>query len=645
MSRNTRTPASGVRNRRSSMSEWASPIGIVALVMLASLVFLAAAGPLIWGSAAARVNTSAVLQPPSSAHLLGSDNLGRDLFARLLAATRLSLLLAVVATLIGAAAGVGLGALTAVVGPRGRRWIGALINLVLAFPGLLVAIFFSVIFGGGARGAVLALAIGSIASFARITQTLAAGIAEADFVASARVLGVRRHRLLARHILPNIAEPLILNTTMACAANLIGLASLSFLGLGVQSPDYDWGLLLNQDLNRIFAEPLPVLAPGLAIVYASLMFQLLGEVWAGRMRDAQPAAHRRRRSDTTAAKSRAGSIGRDQKLVLDIEDLTVSFPRPGGVSRPVRGVSLAIREGEIVGIVGESGSGKSLTALTIADLAPETAQVTWSTNCFLGQNVAGLSRRGRIKLFATGMAMIFQNPASALNPSLRIGTQLTEAIRLHRQASRTEAAERAQASLVQVSLPTGRGMFRARAFQLSGGMRQRTMIAMGLMMHPKLIVADEPTTALDVTVQRQVVDLLTEIRDRTGAAIIFISHDIAVVSQLCDRLLVMYGGHIVEDLPMDQLVASAAHPYTRALLAAVPDMRTDRTRPLPTIDGAPPDPESQSAGCRFAPRCGARTSTCDSQLPNLTRIGVEHKAACWNPVPPNIGERHERPDN
>ncbi|MBV9161076.1 MAG: dipeptide/oligopeptide/nickel ABC transporter permease/ATP-binding protein [Pseudonocardiales bacterium] len=615
---------------RARIRLWRSPMGLIALSMLASLVVLAIIGPIVWGPEAKDADPSAVFQEPSSEHWLGTDNLGRDLFARVLAATRFSIVLAVLATLLGATTGILLGSVTAVVGPRLRRWIGALINLMLAFPGLLVAIFFSVIFGGGSRSVVLALAIAYLPSFARITQTLASGVAGSDYVAAAEVLGIRRHKILVRHILPNIAEPLLLSVTTTAGTTLVGLSGLSFLGLGVTTPDYDWGLLLNQGLDRIYVTPGASLAPGIAILFASLAFQLFGEVWAGQARRGArtaPATDRPRKSQPQAMTSPD-----DDQPVLQVENLTVSIPTTLGMGTPVRDVTLTVRRGEIVGIVGESGSGKSLTALAIAGIPPESAQVSYNKLRFRGVDTGALSRRARQRFLATGMAVVFQNPASALNPSLCIGTQLTEVTRLHNGTPRAEAIKQAQQALTQVALPTDRRLLRSRPFQLSGGMRQRVMIAMGLIHQPKLIIADEPTTALDVTVQRQILDMLRGIRDDTNAAIVLISHDIAVVSQACDRVLVMYGGTIVEDLPADQLNRAATHPYTRALLESVLGMDVDRKQPLRTIEGSPPDPFVMSEGCRFAPRCGNRQTLCDETRPLLSNSGAAHELACWYPV-------------
>ncbi|MFJ6436139.1 dipeptide/oligopeptide/nickel ABC transporter permease/ATP-binding protein [Streptomyces sp. NPDC091416] len=601
-----------------------SPLAWATAFMLVSLVALALAGPSVWGAAADRPDPSAVLRGPSADHPFGTDGLGRDLLARVLTATRPSLLLALAAVLLGAGSGVLVGACTAVLGRRGRRLTAGLINLLLAFPALLVAMFLAVVFGAGTAGAVLALAAAGVPGFARLAQTLAAGVAGTDHLAAARVLGLRRHRLLWRHVLPNIAEPLLLSTTTAAGTTLVALSGLSFLGLGVQPPAYDWGLLLSQGLDRIYAEPLPALAPGLAVLYAALTFQLLGEALAGSVARRGPAPR-------SPAPAPAPSGPAEDGLVLQVEDLSVELPTPDGTIQPVRGVSLSLRPGEAVGLVGESGSGKSLTALAIADLLPYGARVSRRTLRLLGADLAALKPRERDRHLATGLSVIFQNPASALNPSLRIGTQLTEAVRAHRGASRSQAAAEAADALRRVALSPA--LLRSRPHQLSGGQRQRVMIASGLMTRPGLIIADEPTTALDVTVQRQITRLLTDIRRDTSAALLFISHDIALVGEVCDRVLVMYAGTIVEAVPADRLADGARHPYTRALVASVPDLAADRGRPLPTIEGALPDPLVPAPGCPFEPRCPRRRDHCAEQAPPWQEFDETHRVACWHPEP------------
>ncbi|WP_327084883.1 dipeptide/oligopeptide/nickel ABC transporter permease/ATP-binding protein [Nonomuraea sp. NBC_01738] len=593
-----------------------TPAAVISAVLVTLTIVLAIIGPPIWGEAAERIDAAAILQGASAAHPLGTDNLGRDLLARVLVAGRFSLLLALAATLIGAFLGVILGALPSVLGRRGARFVTGTVNALVAFPGLLLAMFTAVVAGLGARGAVLGIGVAIAPSFARLTQTLAASVAGADFVQAARMLGVPRRRVLARHVLPNIAEPLILNLAQALGGALLGLAGMSFLGLGVQPPQFDWGRLLFDGFARFYVSPEVALGPAAAIALAGIGFNLLGDSLA-------------RRAARTAVQGKPerpdAPVARDEPAegaVLDVRDLTVTFP--GGVT-PVRELSLTVRPGEIVGLVGESGSGKSLTAAAVGDLVPYPGTVTYARLRLDGRDMAAMTRQE----LGTGLAMVFQDPMASLNPALRVGGQLAEVALVHQGAGRAEARQRAVDRLGHVHLPDPEKQARRHPHELSGGMRQRAVIAMGLMGSPKLIIADEPTTALDVTVQRQILKLLREVSEETGAATLFISHDIAVVGELCDRVVVMYAGRVVEELPVADLADGAKHPYTRALIASLPDMDTDRDRPLASIPGTQPAPADIGSGCAFAARCALATARCSTDRPLLEMYGKGHHVACW----------------
>ncbi|HEX5620195.1 MAG TPA: dipeptide/oligopeptide/nickel ABC transporter permease/ATP-binding protein [Solirubrobacteraceae bacterium] len=590
-----------------------TPAGALSLAALAALVVLAVVAPVVWGGEAARVDVAHLLEPGSAAHPLGTDALGRDNLARVLVATRDSLLLAVLATVVAAGIGIPFGALPAVLGRRGARAANALIDFSVAFPALLLAIFLAVVLGVGARAAVLAIGIASAPSFARLTQTLAASVGGSDYVAAARVVGVGRWRLLTRHVLPNIAEPLILNTTIAAGYALLAISGLSFLGLGTQPPAYDWGRLLDEALPRIYVTPEAALGPVVAIVAAGLAFNTLGEALA-RGTARRPVRRAGARAAPAAVVPPAGAA------LLDVAGLTVSFA-PVDV---VRGVSLSVEPGEIVGIVGESGSGKSLTALAIAQLAPGSVGGAVS---LWGRDVRVLSRRE----LGTSVAMVFQDPGTSLNPALRIGRQLAEVLEVHAGARRAEATGVAVDRLRSVRIARPEARMAQYPHELSGGMRQRVMIAMGLMGEPDLIIADEPTSALDVTVQQQILRLLDGVSAESGAAVIFISHDMAVVAGLCGRVLVMYAGRVVEELDAGALLGGAAHPYTRALVASVPDMAADRSQPLATIPGRPPEPGEVGDGCAFAPRCAFAGARCHVETPVLRELGARQRVACWFP--------------
>ena len=603
-----------------------NPVGAVAAGLLLVLAVLAVVAPLLWGDAAEETDPAALSQGSTSEHPLGTDALGRDILLRVLVATRYSLGLALLATAICVVAGVLLGVLPSVLGRRAGRLVTAAVNLAVAFPGLLLALFFAVIFGVGARGAVLAIGLAGAPSFARLVQTNVAAVAGRDYVAAARVAGVGRFRLIARHLLPNAGEPLVVNGTVMAGTALLSFAGLSFLGLGVQPPAYDWGRLLGEGLDRIYINPAAALAPGVAVVVAGLAFTLLGESIAQVV--GVRAVRRRRTSE--AGPEPAAAAEAEPDAVLAADDLRVGFPaRGGGWTHPVDGVGLTVRRGETVGIVGESGSGKSLTALAVAQLAPDAAHVTAGR-----LEVAGVAPLGHPDaevrdLLGTRVAMVFQDPMTSFNPSMRIGRQLAEVTRVHERQGRRAALARAVDRLRTVRVPAPERRAHQYPHEFSGGMRQRAMIAMGLMSTPELIIADEPTTALDVTVQRQVLRLLKDVQAGTGAAVVLISHDIAVVAQLCERVVVMYAGRVVEELPVGRLGA-AAHPYTRALLASVPDLATDRDRPLATIPGRPPDPADRPEGCAFAPRCEFADDACRVR-PGLSAVAPEQRAACWHP--------------
>ncbi|MEU5697079.1 dipeptide/oligopeptide/nickel ABC transporter permease/ATP-binding protein [Actinosynnema sp. NPDC020468] len=621
-------------NARRRGSIWSAavrtPLGVCSVVLLAIVVGLALFGPVLWGDRASAIDTDAIGQGPSGAHLFGTDALGRDILVRVLVATRLSMALAVLATAIGVGTGIVLGVLPSVLPRWAARLVVSAVNIAVAFPGLLLALFFAVIFGVGTHGAVLAIAFAMAPSFARLVQTLAASVMGRDFVAAARVAGVGRVRLLTRHLLPNIGEPLVVNATVGAGASLLAFAGLSFLGIGVQAPEYDWGRLLREGLDGIYLNPAAALAPGLAVVLAGLALNMVGETVASvvgvrtpwsRLRT--PPAHEPRVDAPLVPAADA---------VLVVDNLRVSFPRPSGWTTPVRGVSFSVRSGEAVGVVGESGSGKSLTALAVSRLVEAPGVVTADRLEFAGTPLLTSSDRAVRGLLGTSLAMVFQDPMTSFNPTRRVGRQLAEVSEQHHGLSRSKAFARAVDRLTAVRVPAAARRARQYPHEFSGGMRQRAMIGMGLMGRPKLIVADEPTTALDVTVQRQVLRLLAKTRAEEGAAILLISHDIAVVAGTCERMLVMYAGRVVEDLPTAALPGAARHPYTRALLATTVDLETDRDSPLTVIPGRPPEPDQVPEGCAFADRCRFATDRCREEDPVLEELDRTHRVACWHPA-------------
>jgi oligopeptide/dipeptide ABC transporter ATP-binding protein len=626
-----------------------TPLGAGASLLTVAVLALAVLAPLLWGDSAESVDTDNILAGPSGEHWAGTDNLGRDILARTLVATRLSVELALLATAIALAVGLVLGAAPYLLGRRSGRLLSGAVNIAVAFPGLLLALFFAVVFGVGAKGAVLAIALSGAPVFARLTQTLVAGIAARDYVAAARVAGIGRVRILFRHILPNIAEPMIVYATIGAGGALLSFAGLSFLGLGVQSPSVDWGRLLFDGAGALYVNPAAALAPGLAVLLAGLAFALFGETAAKHfgvgVTAGVPLPPARPALDSAGASGAADhdpATTAESDVVLDVRDLEVTFAGPDRPIRPVRGVSFSVRRGEAVGVVGESGSGKSLTALAISRLVDDSGRVDVTRLALLGHDLTEPSTAVQRRMLGTTLAMVFQDPMTSFNPTRRIGGQLAEVGTTHLGLTRREALDRAADRLDAVRIPDAARRARSYPHEFSGGMRQRAMIGMGLMGTPALIIADEPTTALDVTVQQQVLDLLAAIRSADDVALVLISHDVTVVGEVCDRVLVMYAGRIVEDLPAAGLATAALHPYTRALVAAVPDMGTDISAPLATIPGRPVDPADVPRGCAYAARCPLADARCRAEDPPLEQTAAGGRVACWHagePLPDPVLRR------
>jgi oligopeptide transport system ATP-binding protein len=313
--------------------------------------------------------------------------------------------------------------------------------------------------------------------------------------------------------------------------------------------------------------------------------------------------------------------------LLEVAGLETRFTTQDGTVDAVNGVSFTVNKGETIGIVGESGSGKSQVLMSIMGLLPQNGRSTGSVK-FAGSEILGLPRDALNKIRGSRMAMIFQDPMTALNPYLTISRQLTEVLTFHRNITEAEAREQALAILEQVHIPEPAKRLNMYPHELSGGMRQRVMIAMGMLCRPELLIADEPTTALDVTIQAEILSLLAEQQAATGTAIILVTHDLGVVAQLCDRVFVMYAGRMVEQGSARQIFYQPQHPYTRALLQSMPRLDDDVTGDLPTIGGQPPNLARLPAGCAFAERCRYCLDACLSAVPPLRQIAPDRWAAC-----------------
>jgi oligopeptide/dipeptide ABC transporter ATP-binding protein len=325
--------------------------------------------------------------------------------------------------------------------------------------------------------------------------------------------------------------------------------------------------------------------------------------------------------------------------LLTVEDLRVRFWTRRGMVHAVNGISFEVGAGETLGLVGESGCGKSVTALALMGILPRAARIPSGSVRLNGRELIGLPERDWRGIRGSEIAMIFQDPMTSLNPVLSIGRQLRESIEAHLDVDRQEAERRAASLLDQVGIPSAKARLKDYPHQFSGGMRQRAMIAMALACEPRLLIADEPTTALDVTIQAQILDLLRELVAQRDTSLVLITHDLGVVAGMCERVHVMYAGTLVETGTADELFSQPRHPYTLGLLQSVPRLDVGRRQPLRPIAGAPRNMLSEPESCPFAPRCTFRIERCDTELPVLEALDTGQRAACFDPVAPDLWRR------
>ena len=605
---------------------------IVGLVGLATVVGLALLAPLVaphdpYVQSPARGLLPPAWEPRGSADFpLGTDSLGRDVASRLVYGARVSLFISVIAALLGSLLGVTLGAVAGFAG----RWVDAafmrLGDVQLAFPFVLLAI--SVLGASAERTPlhlILVLGIPSWIFYARVVRSRVLAEKEKDYVRAAEALGASPVRRLVRYILPNVWQVVPPITMLDMGFIVIVESMLSFIGLGLNPPTPSWGSMLAEGRQYMIVSPwLPIL-PGLAILVSVFSINLLADGMADVLDPRSSGRTFRRRPLATTSSSTRSAEGQP---LLRVRDLAVEFPFPSRTVAAVRGISFDVERGQAVGIVGESGSGKSVTALSIMQLLESPGRVTAGQILFDGQDLARASDAALARIRGRRIAMVFQDPTASLNPVLRIGTQLGESLDRRSGLARQAASAHLRESLVSVGIGDPDRILRAYPFQLSGGMNQRVMIAMAINSRPDLLIADEPTTALDVTTQAQILDRLQGFKRELGTSIILISHDIALVAGFADVLVVMYAGRVAEVGPSREVLAGPSHPYTKALLESAPRAGLAVGSRLRAIPGELPDPARIPPGCPFADRCRFVMDVCRREDPPVFKVGTDHGAAC-----------------
>jgi peptide/nickel transport system permease protein len=420
-------------------------------------------------------------------------------------------------------------------------------------------------------------------------------------------------------------------------------SGLAFLGLGPPPPAADWGSMLQEAYNTaLFSHPWSLVPAGLTIALTVLAFNTIGDSLRDTISGATPRTRRKRGAKRIKRQRGLTSVARPAQPavaervsqangsspLLEVRDLVVEFQTDSGPIRVVDSVSFDVRAGKIVGLVGESGSGKTVSSMAILRLLPSPpALIVGGSIRFDGRDLLDLDFAEMRRIRGCEIAMVFQDPLASLDPAFTVGYQMTEAIRLHEKVTRAAARDRAARLLESVHIPDPRQRLSSYPHQLSGGMRQRVMIAMALSCHPRLLIADEPTTALDVTVQAQIVELLKELRETEDLAVLFVTHDLALISELSDEIAVMYSGEVVEQAATADLFAHPRHPYTAALLAASPGIRAPGEREV-LIAGQVPQGGQFPSGCRFHPRCSYAEDACRGEAIVMANAGPDRLSRC-----------------
>ncbi|MFD5337680.1 dipeptide/oligopeptide/nickel ABC transporter permease/ATP-binding protein [Streptomyces hawaiiensis] len=609
-----------------------------AALVLVLVALCALLGPWLAADLATRQNLRAPDRPPFSldhgwAFVLGSDSLGRPVAARLLTAAGTTLAVAVPAVVCSLAVGSVWGMWAGYHGGWRENVSLRVADVILSFPSLLLAVVVLYVFSPSAASLVLVLAVARIPVYLRTARAEAAELRGRLFMDAARTFGTGGWAAIRRHVAPSVLPTLLTVAALDFCFVMLAESSLSFLGIGIQPPDVSWGLMVAQGRQELQSAWWIAFFPGLAIVVTTVSATVLAS-WARLTAD--PGQRWREALGRTAGRttrrererSAAGSGTRPaDTAVLAVEDLSVDVHTPAGPVQVVRGVGFTVRQGETLALLGESGCGKSMTAHAVAGLLDPVAEVTGGQVRLDGVNLLGLGPRARRRLAGRHLAMVFQDALSALNPVLTVGTQLAEPFRIHEGMPRRAARARAVELMERVGIPEARSRADAYPHQFSGGMRQRLLIATAVALRPKVLIADEPTTALDVTVQAQIMDLLAELRGEQRTALVLITHDLGLAAEHADRVAVMYAGAVVETGPVAEVFGKPHHPYTRGLLESVPAEQHRGAR-LRSIPGGPPDPGAVPAGCAFRTRCPLARERCATHRPALTGTGAGRAAAC-----------------
>ena len=618
---------------------FASPGAVAGLVWLVAMVAASLTAPLWLPYKTEDQDFTAVLSGPTGAHWLGTDELGRDILSRIFAAAAGTLGTSMLTVIVGVGLGTILAMLAAGAGERTEGVISRVTEVMMSLPGTVIIL--AVIGAVGTNIPVVMAILGILmsAGIYRVILGQAKSLQSQLYVDAAKVDGASPLRISLRHVLPGLANTIVVQAALIFAVGMLIQAGLAFIGFGPPIPQPSWGGMIQGASQHVYDAPWMMVPTGAVLALTVLSANAIGNALGKAPNAAAPhlpsAAARRQRGKAVAAIAAApvptakdGALVRETaKGTLSVRNLSVGVDN---CVRLVTDVSFDVKQGTVLGLVGESGCGKTMTALSLLGLLPSGVSVTGGQILWNGRNLAATTDKDMESVRGREIALISQEPMRALDPMFTVGYQLTATIRRLRGMGNAEARKEALSLLEKVGIVDAARILKTYPHQISGGMAQRVAIALALSGQPRLLVADEPTTALDVTVQAEILSLLRALVKDTGMSVVMVTHDLGVVADICDQVAVMYAGQVVENGRTAAILDSPRHPYTLALLAADPHANhaNDMPERLATIQGQVPQPKDWPTGCRFAARCQFAGSACLEPVPLLPSGAAEGLVRC-----------------
>ena len=611
-------------------------MGVFGLLMLVVIVFLAIFAPVVAPfdpKTSEGLGSSDIYNSPSAEHWLGTDDAGKDVLSSFIYGSRVSLIVGFFAAFISIVIGGVIGIVAGFYGGQLENILMRFTDTMLVIPDLPLIVVIVALTKPSLLNIIFVIGLLGWTTTARIVRSQTLAVKSRKFVLRARAIGAGNGHIILHHILPLVLPLLVVNAILVISLAILNESTLSFLGLGDPTA-ISWGQMLNYAFGRgamSVGAWWALATPGFGIVWVVLSLTLLGHGLEQVLNPRLESHHLMPGRPTVQSEAvELSSRKKDTPVLLDVQNLSVHYVNDGQVAKAVHNVSFQLHEGELMGLVGESGCGKTTLMMALMRLLPAAGQIVSGHVYYDWKDLADLSEEEMNEVRWSGISIIFQGAMNALNPVRTVGDQIAEAIIKHTPAMPRGLVDRRVVELLEI---VGIAAEHRKHYphQYSGGMRQRAMIAMALSCNPQVVIADEPTTALDVMIQAQILELLDNLRRVLGLAIIFVTHDLGVVAEMCDSVLVMYGGVTAEYASVDTIYNAPHHPYTQELLKAFPDLSKPE-RKLISIPGSPPKLDELPGGCRFAPRCPLAITVaadrCATEMPKLHELNDGHIVSC-----------------